>query len=45
MVRLLADLELDPTERTVLLLAWKLKAQTQCEFSYQEFVTGLTELK
>lgn len=45
MLRFLTDLGLEPTERTVLLLAWKLKAQIQCEFSCQEFVTGLTEMK
>uniref|UniRef100_A0A915BXM5 Defective in cullin neddylation protein n=1 Tax=Parascaris univalens TaxID=6257 RepID=A0A915BXM5_PARUN len=45
MLRFLTDLGLDPTERTVLVLAWKLKAQTQCEFSWQEFSTGLTEMR
>uniref|UniRef100_A0A0M3JZ21 Defective in cullin neddylation protein n=1 Tax=Anisakis simplex TaxID=6269 RepID=A0A0M3JZ21_ANISI len=45
MLKLLTDLGLDPTERTVLVLAWKLKAQTQCEFSWQEFSTGLTDMR
>ena len=43
-VRLLEDLHLDPGSRTVLLFAWKLQAATQCEFTHQEFVTGMTEL-
>ena len=43
-VRLLGDLQLDPGSRTVLLFAWKLQAAAQCEFSHQEFVTGLMEL-
>ena len=30
--------------RTVLIIAWKFKAQTQCEFSKEEFLTGMVEL-
>jgi len=44
-IRLLNDLRLDPTSIRVLLFAWKLKAEVQCEFSRSEFVTGLTELR
>ncbi|MFH4978229.1 hypothetical protein AB6A40_004938 [Gnathostoma spinigerum] len=45
MLRFLTDLSLEPTDRTVLILAWKLNAQTQCEFSWQEFSVGMTELR
>ena len=30
--------------RTVLIIAWKFKAQQQCEFSKEEFTSGMTEL-
>ena len=43
-VRFLNDLGLDPASRTVLLLAWKFKAATQCEFSKEEFVNGMSEV-
>lgn len=43
-IRLLEDLNLDPSSRLVLLLAWKFKASTQCEFTREEFVAGMTEL-
>lgn len=45
MLRLLTDLGLNATDKAVLVLAWKLKAQTQCEFTWQEFSTGLTECR
>lgn len=45
MVRLLNDLGVDPTDRVVLALAWKMKAQIECEFSLEEFKSGLTALK
>jgi len=45
MFRLLNDLGLAPTDRIVLALAWKLQAQTQCEFSREEFVGGLTQYR
>ena len=38
------DAGLDPTSSTVLILAWKFKAATQCEFTRVEFVGGMTEL-
>ena len=38
------DLSLDPASITVLLIAWKFRAATQCEFSEKEFVDGMTEL-
>jgi len=43
--RLLTDLQLDATDRLVLVLAWKFQAKVQCEFSRDEFITGLTELR
>jgi len=44
MVRLLDDLSLPHDSRQVLILAWKLKAAEQCEFTREEFLTGLTAL-
>jgi DCN1-like protein 1/2 len=43
-MRLLDDLSLSPDSRLVLVLAWKLKAATQCEFTKDEFINGLSEL-
>ncbi|KPP74293.1 DCN1-like protein 1-like, partial [Scleropages formosus] len=37
------DLGLDPASISVLLIAWKFRAATQCEFSKQEFIDGMTE--
>uniref|UniRef100_A0A1I7VG90 Defective in cullin neddylation protein n=1 Tax=Loa loa TaxID=7209 RepID=A0A1I7VG90_LOALO len=45
MLRFLTDLGLNPADRNVLILAWKLKAKTQCEFTWEEFSTGLNEMK
>ncbi|KAK6745171.1 hypothetical protein RB195_011720 [Necator americanus] len=45
MLRLLNDLQLDPADRRVLILACKLKAQTQCEFSWEEWQQGLSALR
>ncbi|KAH7728042.1 RP42 protein [Aphelenchoides avenae] len=45
MLRLLNDLGVDPSSREVLILAWKLKAGTQCEFSWEEWKDGMTALK
>ena len=42
--RFCEDANLDPTSSTVLILAWKFKAATQCEFTRAEFVGGMTEL-
>lgn len=44
-MKFLEDLSLSPESRTVLLIAWKFKAATQCEFTKDEFVNGMTELK
>ncbi|XP_049737602.1 methylcrotonoyl-CoA carboxylase subunit alpha, mitochondrial isoform X2 [Elephas maximus indicus] len=38
------DLALDPASISVLIIAWKFRAATQCEFSRQEFMDGMTEL-
>lgn len=43
-MKFLEDLNLNPESRTVLLIAWKFKAATQCEFTKDEFVTGMTDL-
>uniref|UniRef100_A0A0K0D1D2 Defective in cullin neddylation protein n=1 Tax=Angiostrongylus cantonensis TaxID=6313 RepID=A0A0K0D1D2_ANGCA len=45
MLRLLNDLHLDASDRRVLILACKLKAQTQCEFSWEEWQQGLSALR
>lgn len=37
------DLGLDPASISVLLIAWKFRAATQCEFSKQEFIEGMAE--
>lgn len=44
-IQLLNDLNLDPSSRLVLLLAWKFNATKQCEFTRQEFQTGMTQLR
>lgn len=36
------DLMLDPASISVLLIAWKFRAATQCEFSKQEFMDGMS---
>ncbi|XP_041358248.1 DCN1-like protein 1 [Gigantopelta aegis] len=43
-MKFLEDLSLNPESRTVLILAWKFKAATQCEFTKEEFVSGMIEL-
>ncbi|CAD6187988.1 unnamed protein product [Caenorhabditis auriculariae] len=44
-LRLLNDLQLGPMDRRVLLLALKLKAATQCEFTWEEWLAGMTALR
>lgn len=44
MMRFLDDLSLNPESRTVLILAWKFNAATQCVFTKEEFVNGMIEL-
>uniref|UniRef100_A0A1I7ZNB1 Defective in cullin neddylation protein n=1 Tax=Steinernema glaseri TaxID=37863 RepID=A0A1I7ZNB1_9BILA len=43
--KLLADLGLDVTDRRVLVLCALAKAETQCEFSYEELVGAFKEYK
>ncbi|KAL7019008.1 hypothetical protein ACKWTF_010983 [Chironomus riparius] len=43
-VRLLEDLQLSPESRLVLIIAWKFRAQQQCEFTRDEFVNGFCDL-
>ncbi|OWF54470.1 DCN1-like protein 1 [Mizuhopecten yessoensis] len=43
-MKFLEDLNLSPESRTVLLIAWKFKAATQCEFTKEEFITGMADL-
>lgn len=43
-MRFLDDLGLSPESKLVLIIAWKFKAATQCEFTKEEFVSGMTEL-
>lgn len=38
------DLTLDPASMSILVVAWKFRAATQCEFSRKEFVDGMAEL-
>lgn len=45
MIRFIQDLGLAPDSRLVLVLAWKLNAQTQCEFTRDEFINGMNELR
>ena len=40
----LADLQLEPMSRAVLILAWQFNAQTQCEFTFSEFLSGMLAL-
>ena len=40
----LEDLGLSPDSRLVLLLAWKFISSTQCVFTKEEFINGMTEL-
>lgn len=42
--RFLDDLRLDPTSKLVLIIAWKFRAETQCEFTRTEFVNGFVDL-
>jgi DCN1-like protein 1/2 len=43
-VKFLGDLNLAPDSRLVLILVWKMRASTQCEFTREEFHQGLREL-
>ncbi|KAH9628870.1 hypothetical protein HF086_001105 [Spodoptera exigua] len=43
-MKFLEDLNLSPESILVLIIAWKCKAAVQCEFTKDEFTTGLIEL-
>lgn len=43
-MKFLEDLNLPPESKLVLIIAWKFKAATQCEFTKEEFINGMTEL-
>lgn len=43
-LRFLEDLGLSPESKLVLIIAWKFKAAAQCEFSREEFMSGMSEL-
>ena len=42
--RFCEDLKFDPASLKVLIIAWKFKAETQCEFTKKEFFDGMVEL-
>lgn len=44
-LKFLEDLQLPADSKLVLIIAWKFQAETQCEFSHDEFVNGMTELR
>lgn len=43
-IRFLDDLELSPDSKLVLIIAWKFRAETQCEFTRDEFCNGMSDL-
>lgn len=43
-MKFLDDLSLSPESKSVLIIAWKFKAETQCEFTKEEFINGMTDL-
>lgn len=43
--RFLQDLGLAPDSRLVLVMVWKMRAATQCEFTKEEFVNGMIEMR
>ncbi|XP_014219862.1 DCN1-like protein 1 [Copidosoma floridanum] len=43
-IKFLDDLCLHPENKLVLIIAWKFKAETQCEFTKEEFINGMTDL-
>ncbi|CAD5229214.1 unnamed protein product [Bursaphelenchus okinawaensis] len=45
MLRLLNDLNIDPSALEALVLAWKMNAETQCEFSLEEFKKGCQQMR
>lgn len=43
-VKFLDDLRLSPESKLVLIIAWKFRAETQCEFTKDEFCNGFVDL-
>lgn len=43
-MKFLDDLGLTPESKLVLIIAWKFRAETQCEFTKDEFMNGMSEL-
>jgi hypothetical protein len=43
-MRFLDDLSLSPESKLVLIIAWKFRAATQCEFTRDEFMSGMTDV-
>jgi DCN1-like protein 1/2 len=43
-MRFLDDLSLSPESKLVLIIAWKFRAATQCEFTRDEFMSGMTDM-
>lgn len=43
-VKFLDDLKLSPESKSVLIIAWKFKAEQQCEFTKEEFINGFSDL-
>ncbi|XP_062555602.1 DCN1-like protein 1 isoform X2 [Armigeres subalbatus] len=43
-VKFLDDLYLSPESKLVLIIAWRFKAEAQCEFSKDEFINGFGDL-
>lgn len=43
-MRFLDDLNLPPDSKQVLIIAWKFKAAAQCEFSRDEFTSGMIDI-
>jgi len=39
------ELQVDPASIAILVVCWKFGAKTQCVFTYQEFITGMTTLE
>jgi DCN1-like protein 1/2 len=37
-------LSLSPESKLVLIIAWKFRAATQCEFTRDEFMSGMTDI-
>lgn len=44
MVQLCADLEVEPTDVVLLVMAWKMHAATACCFTWEEFSNGMETL-